>query len=82
VHGWKQRWAGSRGPHLRAVTSWRSVSIHDGRGKVARGYRFDDRGGRALRVLPDARTRGQLRAAVDGDDEWLDRILAELVDRD
>jgi ribosomal peptide maturation radical SAM protein 1 len=82
VHGWKQRWAGSRRPYLRYVKSWRSVSIHDGRGEVARAFRYDDREAALYELCADARTRAELRGAVDGDDEWLDRVLTEFLDRD
>jgi len=82
VHGWKQRWADGRRPSLRYVKSWRSVSIHDDRGKATRGYRYDDREAALYELCADARTREQLRAAADGDDAWLDRTLAGFVDRD
>jgi ribosomal peptide maturation radical SAM protein 1 len=82
VHDWKQRWAGSRRPYLRYVKSWRSVSIHDGRGEVARAFRYDDREAALYELCADARTRTELRGAVDGDDEWLDRVLTEFLDRD
>jgi ribosomal peptide maturation radical SAM protein 1 len=82
VQGWKQRWADGRRPSLHYVKSWRSVSIHDGRGKATRGYRYDDREAALYELCADARTREELRAAVDGDDAWLDRTLAGFVDRD
>jgi ribosomal peptide maturation radical SAM protein 1 len=82
VQGWKQRWTDGRRPSLRYVKSWRSVSIHDDRGKATRGYRYDDREAALYELCADARTREELRAAVDGDDAWLDRTLAGFVDRD
>jgi ribosomal peptide maturation radical SAM protein 1 len=81
VRGWKQRWADDR-PYLRYVKTWQSVSIHDGRGKATRGYRYDGREAALYELCADARTREELRAAVDADDAWLDRTLAGFVDRD
>ncbi len=82
VHGWKQRWSDGRRPSLRYVKSWQSVSIHDGRGTATRGYRYDDREAAVYELCADARTREELRAAVDVDEAWLDRTLAGFVDRD
>ena len=82
VHGWKQRWADGRRPYLRYVKSWQSVSIHDGRGEVVRSCRYDGREAALYELCADAHTREELRAAVDGDDAWLDRALADFVDRD
>ena len=64
------------------MKSWRSVSIHDDRGKATRGYRYDDREAALYELCADARTREELRAAVDGDDAWLERTLAGFVARD
>jgi radical SAM superfamily enzyme YgiQ (UPF0313 family) len=82
VHDWKQRWENGRRPYLRFVKTWKSVSIHDGRGAVPRSYRYDDREAAVYELCADARSREELRAQVDGDDAWLDRTLAGFMDRD
>ncbi|WP_448628736.1 RiPP maturation radical SAM C-methyltransferase [Geodermatophilus sp. URMC 64] len=82
VSAWKSRWSSGRRPYLRYVKTWRSVSIHDGRGAEPRGHRYDGDAAALYELCADARTREELLAATEYDGPSLDQALAEFTDRD
>jgi ribosomal peptide maturation radical SAM protein 1 len=84
VGDWTRRWKGRHRPYLTYVKTWGSISIHDGRRGPRRSYRLDDEQATLYELCLDAKSRDELAAAVNPEleGEWLDRSLAELVDRE
>ncbi len=83
VSAWKRRWTGADPrPTLRYVKTWRSVSIHDGRGDRTKGYRYDDDRAQLYELCADARSRDEIAVAMGCDDPWLDQALADFTARD
>jgi len=78
VHQWKKRWDSPSRARLEYVKGYDTVSITDQRNGAPRVFRFDDRAARLYEALADARRREDLLKEFDGDDRWLDGMLAQL----
>jgi ribosomal peptide maturation radical SAM protein 1 len=83
VAEWRERWRSGARPYLRAVKSWDSLSIHDGRGRGnARHRRFDDRRAALYELCLDAQAKTDIQSHFEDDGAWIEEALAEFVDLD
>ncbi len=82
VNEWRRRWNDGDRPYLRSVKSWDSVSIHDGRGRVPRHVRYDDRMAALYEFCIDAQALLDIQAKFEDDDDWIGEALAQFVEQD
>jgi ribosomal peptide maturation radical SAM protein 1 len=79
VAEWKHRWKAQPRPFLRYRKGIDSLLVEDGRRGSAVRTQLSGRAAQLYEFCADARKRQALLERFDGDAEWLDSILAELV---